>query len=343
MITTYISKDESNAIKGIAILLMLFYHLFNRVTEGVEYVWVGEQPLTKFLSTAAYPVPFFLMMSGYGLYYSCQKGRVNAKSNGARALKLYVHYWMVMLIFVTIGLFLVPWHYPGSLTTFLENFIGIHCTYNYETWFLLPYIILSVLSPYIFKLLDKLSPIWMLCLAFLVSFGAQFFVSRFVATGIVTNVFIGLFMATSGLLFPFVIGACMKICASNYDNVEKKENNSFLRWFICVTLLLILVVLRCKILFPWSSFYTFLVIVLFINMPHIKCIDKVLMELGRKSMVMWMVHTYFCIYLFHDFIYGFRYPIVIWMVLALISYLCSIIIMKLCNLLLCRLLSKSTI
>lgn len=121
-ITTYISKDESNVVKGVAILFMLYFHLFNRVTDGVVDYWVAGQPLTKFLSPAAYPVPFFLLVSGYGLYYTYKKGKLTLASNLKRALKLYIHYWLVMLIFVSIGSFVASWHYPGTLLTFIYKF-----------------------------------------------------------------------------------------------------------------------------------------------------------------------------------------------------------------------------
>jgi len=39
---------------------------------------------------------------------------------------------------------------------------------------------------------------------------------------------------------------------------------------------------------------------------------------------MWMTHSFFCYHLFHDFIYGFKYPLVIYIVLIVISYVVSI-------------------
>lgn len=38
------------------------------------------------------------------------------------------------------------------------------------------------------------------------------------------------------------------------------------------------------------------------------------------SMNMWMIHSWFCYYLFHDFIYSFSYPVLIFLVTTLISY-----------------------
>ena len=81
--------------------------------------------------------------------------------------------------------------------------------------------------------------------------------------------------------------------------------------------------LRCFARFPWDVFFF---VIIFLNMRRISWMDRVLAELGKKSMVMWMVHTFFSIYLFHDFIYGFKYPIVIYVVLIGVSYLTSLLI-----------------
>lgn len=329
-ITTYISKEESNVIKGMAILFMLYFHLFNRVTDGVVDYWVTGQPLTKFLSPAAYPVPFFLLVSGYGLYYSYKKGKLTFISNLKRALRLYIYYWLVMLIFVSIGSIVASWHYPGTLLTFIYNLIGIHCTYNYETWFLLPYIVLSLLSPLIFKGMDRCGVIPSLVVAFVVSYGAQFCISRYLVPGIISGTLVGFALTTGGLLLNFVLGASMMIWGGS-TKVESWNGEKWVHRGVCIILLLLLILLRCIVDLPWSSWYTFLFVLVFLNMPRCVWIDGFLMELGKKSMVMWMVHTYFSIYLFHDFIYGFKYPLLIYIVLVVVSYFTSSVLMKLIN------------
>ena len=56
---------------------------------------------------------------------------------------------------------------------------------------------------------------------------------------------------------------------------------------------------------------------------------RFLIAMGRHSMVMWLTHSYFCYHLFHDFIYGFRYPLVIYVILIAISYGVSLPISRL--------------
>ena len=70
------SKEESLIMKGVAILFMLYLHLFNQLP-NVElcqnYLFVGDLPLAYVLSRATNPVAFFLIFSGYGLYTVTRK------------------------------------------------------------------------------------------------------------------------------------------------------------------------------------------------------------------------------------------------------------------------------
>ena len=53
---------------------------------------------------------------------------------------------------------------------------------------------------------------------------------------------------------------------------------------------------------------------------------KPMIEIG--GMPMWMCHTFLSIYLFPNFIYGFRYPLLIFVVLTALSYAISIVVLK---------------
>lgn len=71
------SKADTMAVKGVAILFMLFAHLFNRsqlIDLSTPLVYVGEQPLVSLLIFAMNPVHFFIFLSGYGLSLSNKNG-----------------------------------------------------------------------------------------------------------------------------------------------------------------------------------------------------------------------------------------------------------------------------
>ena len=71
------SKADTMAVKGVAILFMLFAHLFNNqqlIGLSTPLAYVGEQPLVYLLIFAMNPVHFFIFLSGYGLSLSNKKG-----------------------------------------------------------------------------------------------------------------------------------------------------------------------------------------------------------------------------------------------------------------------------
>ena len=86
------SKQESLIVKGVAILLMLYFHLFHRewsMELCQTYLSVGDEPLVHWLTRATNPVAFFLILSGYGLYVS--RGSSTARKDLKR-ISRYLEY-----------------------------------------------------------------------------------------------------------------------------------------------------------------------------------------------------------------------------------------------------------
>lgn len=94
-------KSHTTSIKGIAILLMLWHHLF---LSTVEYgVWANS-----FSSIAKLCVALFLFVSGYGLtkqYSKLEKPHVKntIKFLVLRYLKFFLPYWFCFAIIVAVG------------------------------------------------------------------------------------------------------------------------------------------------------------------------------------------------------------------------------------------------
>ena len=64
-----------------------------------------------------------------------------------------------------------------------------------------------------------------------------------------------------------------------------------------------------------------LIIASFTVLSRIPVLSKVLEELGKHSAVIFMSHTFIYLYYFRDFIYWFKYPILIYIVIAVASYI----------------------
>lgn len=61
------SKEYSNYLKGIAILMMVFLHLFQHLDWVLPLdclINIGGIPIVYYISRMCNPVPFFLILSG---------------------------------------------------------------------------------------------------------------------------------------------------------------------------------------------------------------------------------------------------------------------------------------
>lgn len=67
-------------------------------------------------------------------------------------------------------------------------------------------------------------------------------------------------------------------------------------------------------------------LLLFATLKRPKWLDFFLSKMGEQSTNMWLIHTFFCYYLFKNFIYGFKYPLVIYIVLLVMSYLSALVV-----------------
>lgn len=321
------TRELSQQIKGIAILMMLFLHLFNRpenVALCKPWIFIDGEPLVYLLRKALDPVPFFLILSGYGMFKTENN---SLKHRLQRLLTLMIHYWIILALFVFIGSFLRPEVYPGTITDIIGNFTTYTYTYNGELWFMFPYIVLALASPLYFKLVRKCNSLIIL----LLSFGALHFQSWFAYhfTDIVSShqIFYNI-QDILKLQFYFTLGALAAKCHifTHISKIRGKYYVTLLGIATIIALIYFKVFLSNDI---FSQFYAFLVICA-INLINISGnTARTLTALGKASLNMWFIHSWFCYHLFHDFIYAFQYPLLIFAVLLTISYVCAIVADKL--------------
>lgn len=154
---TDITSEKTTILKGIALLLLMWHHLF-----GVEYLtgWTAIIPGTEGASyvigaSGKICLAIFLFCSGYGLYksYICKE---NASKTYIlqRLAKTLIPYWIVMLIAIA---YLV---YSGKFEPkyiFVNLFALIHSNdvlYVTFSWFIKLYVLLILVLPLI-KLIER--------------------------------------------------------------------------------------------------------------------------------------------------------------------------------------------
>jgi hypothetical protein len=122
------------------------------------------------------------------------------------------------------------------------------------------------------------------------------------------------------LLFTFCLGAI----TAKHRLVERWQAYSakrcpYIRRYAAVWIIL-LVISQCVV--PTSLYgtpYLMALLALVVIAPMPRPLQSVLIYLGKYSMGMWMVHTYYCIYLFRPFFYSFKYPIGIYLAVVVVS------------------------
>ncbi len=312
------TKQETQIMKGVAVLLMIFLHLFNQM-HNVElcesFIYIGNMPFVYWLSAATNPVSFFLILSGYGMHF------IHVRTERwSRVAKLYLHWWVILALF-TVPSFVYNGNYYTNYSQVVNNYTAFNTSWYAEGWFLFPFVCLSLLAPLLFKLTDKFKVRWILLVSFLVGTCTSFIVSRYGAkylynTPWLYDPFLIIHLAPS-----FIFGAMLQRTGFVYK-VQQKCRTKWL-WLALTIIVIIMCITRTA---AWGPLYATTFIVLFLSAPRQQWVDKVLAHLGDHSMNMWLIHAWFCYYIFHDFVYSLRYPLVIYVVLVIVSLLCSYLV-----------------
>lgn len=215
------TKEQTQILKGVAILLMLFLHLFNQQANVAlchSLIYVDGTPLVGILARASNPVAFFLILGGYGMYRVFEKGD---RHRWARVFKLYLHYWVILAAFVLAGYFMYPGRYPGSAWALLSNISTYETTYNGEMWFLLPYVCLSLLSPLLFRAVQHVRAWIVIAAALFIHLCTSFCISRYGASFWYHNYWAYNPLLVLHLLFNFSLGA-MAARARFFERLTEK-------------------------------------------------------------------------------------------------------------------------
>jgi peptidoglycan/LPS O-acetylase OafA/YrhL len=316
-----LSKNDTLIIKGIAICLMLWHHLFYLHPEYGIFVYQTAK-LSKLC------VALFLFVSGYGLtiqYNTIQYNTITTidtiKFLMKRFVKFYANYWVIFVIFISLGIFVfgrnlsIVYQDGNQYKMLLTDFLGLNglLSYNITWWFNQLIICLYLCFPLLYFLLKK----WKIFV--LISFMLLWLIPIPIMPDIMRT-----------WLIHFCLGI---VFALNIDAINNFLNryNRFLLLTLLILLLCFLVLIRSMNLIPFfsgSCVDVFLavnaVLLSVIVIRNISCLNGLLQYLGKHSMNMYMIHTFVYYYWFNRFIYYFEYPALIFSALACISLSISI-------------------
>lgn len=324
-------KRQTNISKGVAVLLLLWHHLFYNSSEKYSlfkslFIY-NSIPIECFISVfARVCVAIFLILSGYGLAKSYSKYCESAKNDGCKKnivkndmvyvvnhwLHLMSSYWFVFIVFVPASLFFGRRFYDfygNNPLNYISDLMGVSYLANGNTmnttwWYMSVCIVYYLMFPLLYKILKRY-PEPFLLVSFLVCFLP--FNSQLLTC-----------------FFPFILGMYfakndlfMKI-----EQLLKTNTNKFL---VCCLGILICAVLRSRV--KVDGFFGLAIIMLsYMFLSKIKILNIVLEELGKSSGLIFLFHTFIYSYWFKDFIYGFKYSLLIFIVMVGICYTISLLL-----------------
>lgn len=331
-----ITLQKTNQLKSIAILMMLFLHLFNQNYHGLfqPVLFIGTQPLSYYISLFSDAcVPIFAFVSGYGLYHSYINNPENyLQKNKERTKKLYIRYWIILLLFaVSLGWLLNEEGYPGSWQKLALNITGLEPSYNGAWWFFTTYILFVFTSRFWFKLFNRGNPYLYLIGLLFIYFVAFYF--RIYKSNLFENGFLNRLHSQSALyfctLFQFMVGAfALKYHwhAKVTDLFTNIKYRNFIAFIGIVGLIIFHGILPNFILAPFTALGF---IFLFLQMNFGKRVDSILDFFTPHATNLWLVHMFFYMIYFKEIIYEPQNPtlIFIWLILwcVVASYLINAI------------------
>ena len=348
------TKDDTIIMKGIAVLLMIFYHFFHfpdRISSNgyISLFKVNNMPIEYYISDfGQICIGIFVFLSGFGLYYSFSKKEVGTwKAILKRIFNFLVSYWVIVIIFALIKYPILKIGTEFNLKEFVFNFFGITNSYCGEWWFVGLYIELLLLLPVIKKLFNKLSNKKMLSLIFglfFLTFGFKMCckmnqtLSKFSDNDFVEEIINLLYWLPSFMLgYYFAKNNVFK------NWYEKLQNSKFYnKKFVFISIGLIIIIRSLAWIFPLivlkkelhATYIDIFIVPIFIFLISLtyKRPSKFFLFIGNNSKNMWLIHTPLCYYLFPNFICMPRFSILIYLFLVSLTIIISVIIDKLVKL-----------
>lgn len=289
------SKRNTNIIKGAAILILCWHHLFwSNVAVPLDLKNTNAMevlvPLTKVC------VALFTMLSGYGINESYKKSNKSyGKFNFVHVKKLLINYWWIYVPVFLLSFWLhtggTPVQIYGSgglgIRNFLLDFLGLRAliyspTLNNTWWYMEAAIIFYLCFPIFHKALNKI-PEFVIGISALPVLLAS------------VNIFWDKLITTDRELFyvfPFVVG--MELSRREILNKMVRYCERNRREFIVLScfFLVILGVIRTQISFIADTFYAFSILSVGIGIASFEnIILKALEFLGKHSMNIFLIHS----------------------------------------------------
>lgn len=337
---SFISKQEAIMLQAVAVMLMVWHHLFgfpDRITEPFVLILDAIYPVETYLAYfGRVCISIFAFSSGYGLR---KKHLITANGIGilqnyqsmfTRLLKFFSRYWAVFFVFVPIGFALRL--YSFNWKSFLGGIIGNGSGYNGEWWYVGYYVRYLLLFP--------LLNVWMEFLGRISRIAPHVFTAACVIllTIVPSSMSMYSFLTVLICFWEGMYFVDSKIFECVFNHLPKKEwNRSGLGiGLFCVAFLM----RHTGIPDYWLvAPLVFAVMLLLKANNSNRFLHPPLIFIGQYSTYIWLTHTFFAYYFFQKLTFLPQYS---WLIFIWCLALCVLSAMVLENVLLyiCKLKKK---
>lgn len=338
------SRTDTKVVKGIAIILMLYHHLFafpDRIDSSLSYISmfsIDGNTISYWIGVfGKLCVALFIFLAGYGTYLSCCNKDSMTSPTYKKIKSLYTTYWQVFIIFIPVCMALDVSRVTKDFEDLIWNFSGLHITYNGEWWFFTPFVVLTLAYPLIKTFLDRKNSQFFsdVLIAFLICNIVVFVFPEVMQKSIferLINSFFWSDIRKTIELFPvFLLGSIF----AKYDvlSVIKRKFSGNLLNSCCSLLILFVAFYMRKHTNQYNGifdfFYAPLVTISSIILLQGKLMKPfywLLEKIGEESTIIWLCHSFYCYLILQKIVFAPKYSVLIFALLLAMSFATSILI-----------------
>ena len=345
------TKEHTMQMKGIAIIILLFHHCFLNTqrwatvpyeklatTKGWGYYPISFAPFSShtiqyLASFSKICVAMFVFMTGYGMWVSYESQKKKTTMSNYIKKRMVTLMTGCLIIFVVTEILAIPTgrfievygHDFRSVVYMIIDALGLAKLlgtplFCLTWWYMSLAIVLIMIFPFVHSIMEKYQ--WVVVVASII-------VPRACGFGQSTDLFRYLLAYTLGMYFA------QHDLLARIKEKFMEQNVAGKLLSLIVSLIGLAVIIKCrqnawigwKYLDFWDGFAAMYVIVIsYIYILNGKWIVKGLGFLGKHSMNIFLIHSFYRDVFFHEFTYSFYYAWLDYIVLMAISLVTSIVL-----------------
>ena len=345
------TKEHTMQMKGIAIIILLFHHCFLNAqrwatvpyeklatTKGWGYYPISFAPFSShtiqyLASFSKICVAMFVFMTGYGMWVSYESQKKKTTMSNYIKKRMVTLMTGFLIIFVVTEILAIPTgrfievygHDFRSVVYMIIDALGLAKLlgtplFCLTWWYMSLAIVLIMIFPFVHSIMEKYQ--WVVVVASII-------VPRACGFGQSTDLFRYLLAYTLGMYFA------QHDLLARIKEKFMEQNVAGKLLSLIVSLIGLAVIIKCrqnawigwKYLNFWDGFAAmYMIVISYIYILNGKWIVKGLGFLGKHSMNIFLIHSFYRDVFFHKFTYSFYYAWLDYIVLMAISLVTSIVL-----------------